>query len=29
VLETGKVTLSGTAGELLNDPGVREAYIGA
>ena len=29
VLETGKVTLSGTAAELLNDPGVREAYIGA
>ena len=29
VLETGKVTLSGTADELLNDPGVREAYIGA
>ena len=29
VLETGKVTLSGTATELLNDPGVREAYIGA
>jgi branched-chain amino acid transport system ATP-binding protein len=29
VLETGKIILSGTAGELLNDPGVREAYIGA
>lgn len=29
VLETGKVTLSGSAAELLNDPGVREAYIGA
>jgi len=29
VLETGKVTLSGSAGELLDDPGVREAYIGA
>ncbi|MBN2553085.1 MAG: ABC transporter ATP-binding protein [Spirochaetales bacterium] len=29
VLETGKVTLSGSADELLNDPGVREAYIGA
>jgi len=29
VLETGRVTLSGTAAELLNDPGVREAYIGA
>jgi branched-chain amino acid transport system ATP-binding protein len=29
VLETGKVTLSGTSTELLDDPGVREAYIGA
>jgi branched-chain amino acid transport system ATP-binding protein len=29
VLETGKVTLSGSAAQLLNDPGVREAYIGA
>jgi branched-chain amino acid transport system ATP-binding protein len=29
VLETGKVTLSGSAAELLNDPGVRAAYIGA
>jgi len=29
VLETGKVTLSGTAQELLADPGVRAAYIGA
>jgi branched-chain amino acid transport system ATP-binding protein len=29
VLETGVVTLSGTAEELLNDPGVREAYLGA
>jgi branched-chain amino acid transport system ATP-binding protein len=29
VLETGKVTLSGTAEKLLDDPGVREAYIGA
>lgn len=29
VLETGRVTLSGTAEALLNDPGVREAYIGA
>ena len=29
VLETGKVILSGSAGQLLNDPGVREAYIGA
>ncbi len=29
VLETGTVTLSGTAQELLADPGVRAAYIGA
>jgi branched-chain amino acid transport system ATP-binding protein len=29
VLETGSVTLSGTAQELLNDPGVKEAYLGA
>jgi branched-chain amino acid transport system ATP-binding protein len=29
VLETGKVTLSGSTESLLNDPGVREAYIGA
>jgi branched-chain amino acid transport system ATP-binding protein len=29
VLETGKITLSGTAQELLADPGVRAAYIGA
>jgi branched-chain amino acid transport system ATP-binding protein len=29
VLETGKVTLSGCAVDLLNDPGVRAAYIGA
>jgi branched-chain amino acid transport system ATP-binding protein len=29
VLETGKVILSGTSAELLSDPGVREAYIGA
>ena len=29
VLETGTVTLAGTAAELLADPGVREAYLGA
>jgi branched-chain amino acid transport system ATP-binding protein len=29
VLETGRVVLSGTAQELLNDSGVRAAYIGA
>ena len=29
VLETGKITKSGTAEELLNDESVREAYLGA
>jgi branched-chain amino acid transport system ATP-binding protein len=29
VLETGSVVLSGPAEQLLNNPGVREAYIGA
>ena len=29
VLETGRVTLAGSARELLADPGVRAAYIGA
>jgi branched-chain amino acid transport system ATP-binding protein len=29
VLETGSVTLSGSARQLLNDPGVKEAYLGA
>jgi branched-chain amino acid transport system ATP-binding protein len=29
VLETGTVALNGTATQLLNDPGVREAYLGA
>ena len=29
VLETGTVNLSGSAEELLSDPGVREAYLGA
>ena len=29
VLETGRVTLAGPAGELLENPHVREAYLGA
>jgi len=29
VLETGTVTLNGSAEQLLSDPGVREAYLGA
>jgi branched-chain amino acid transport system ATP-binding protein len=29
VLTTGSITLSGTGQQLLNDPGVREAYLGA
>lgn len=29
VLETGKVVLQGTSDELLKDPGVKEAYLGA
>jgi branched-chain amino acid transport system ATP-binding protein len=29
VLGTGSVSLSGTGEQLLNDPGVREAYLGA
>jgi branched-chain amino acid transport system ATP-binding protein len=29
VLETGSVTLSGSAEQLLNDPGVKDAYLGA
>lgn len=29
VMETGNIVLSGTAEELLNDPGIREAYLGA
>jgi branched-chain amino acid transport system ATP-binding protein len=29
VLETGSVTMSGTAEQLLNDPGVKAAYLGA
>jgi branched-chain amino acid transport system ATP-binding protein len=28
VLETGKITLSGSGQELLNDPRVQEAYLG-
>ena len=29
VLETGTVDFSGSAQQLLSDPGVREAYLGA
>ena len=29
VLETGRITLSGSGAELLRDPGVRAAYLGA
>lgn len=29
VLETGKIALSGTASELIADPRIREAYLGA
>jgi len=29
VLETGRVAMSGTAEQLLNDPGVKAAYLGA
>jgi branched-chain amino acid transport system ATP-binding protein len=29
VLETGKVTLTGLAADLLKDPHVQEAYLGA
>ena len=29
VLETGTVALAGTAAELLRDPGVQAAYLGA
>jgi len=29
VLETGSVTMSGSAEQLLNDPGVKAAYLGA
>ncbi|MCC7219962.1 MAG: ABC transporter ATP-binding protein, partial [Candidatus Contendobacter sp.] len=29
VLETGAITLAGTGQELLGDPRVKEAYLGA
>lgn len=29
VLETGRITLSGTGAQLLADPRVRQAYLGA
>ena len=29
VLETGRITLSGSGQELLGDPRVKEAYLGA
>jgi branched-chain amino acid transport system ATP-binding protein len=29
VLETGRITLSGSGAELLRDPNVRAAYLGA
>jgi len=28
VLDSGTISLGGTAGELLHDPRVREAYLG-
>ena len=28
VLETGHITISGDAGELMNDPRVKKAYLG-
>jgi branched-chain amino acid transport system ATP-binding protein len=28
VLETGRIVLEGTANQLLNDDGVRQAYLG-
>jgi branched-chain amino acid transport system ATP-binding protein len=28
VLETGKITASGPSGELLDDPRVKQAYLG-
>ena len=29
VMETGKITLEGSASELLEDPEVKKAYLGA
>ncbi|MEO9228310.1 MAG: ABC transporter ATP-binding protein, partial [Devosia sp.] len=29
VMETGRITREGKATELADDPGVREAYLGA
>jgi len=29
VMETGTIALAGTADQLLNDPGVKAAYLGA
>ena len=29
VIETGRVTLSGAARELIDDPAVQQAYLGA
>ena len=29
VLETGRITMSGTGAELLNDQRVRDAYLGS
>ncbi len=28
VLRTGRIVLSGNAGDLLNDPQIRDAYLG-
>ena len=28
VMETGRITMSGTAEELISDPRIREAYLG-
>ena len=29
VMDTGRITRSGASAELLNDPAIREAYLGA